>query len=313
MIDLVLIEKIWDQTDLAPLYLAEIKQICLSTGSSTSFGALDQLPLLFCQLNGGEQQQVVPVITAWTLLRYAARLLDDIEDGDLKRQHVSQPIALNVSTGILFSVGLILNELESVGVTSEGAGDIRQKFYQDLLQICSGQHLDLSCTTPTLEEAWQIAGTKSGVFVGLICWAGGRVADAELEQLELYQQFGYNLGLLDQMKDDLADLWSNETHFSDLGNGRNHSLPSAYALSVLPEKQRQKLLIYLNNSNNIVDAEENARELIVQSGAGVYLTVQSTYYYQQNQQLLEKMNLPSTVQIQLNTLLDKIRISTINA
>lgn len=307
MIATTLVEKIWLQAEIAPSYLAEIQRICLQNQAS-SYHALDELPLLFCDLNGGDKEQVVSVITAWNLLRYAARLLDDVEDGDTRSRNMSEPVALNLSTGLLFTVGMVLNSLESIGLPSEAASDIRCMFYKELLQVCSGQHLDLTQQAPTLDESWQIAGAKSGVFMGLICWAGGRVADAYPEQLELYRQFGYNLGLLDQIKDDLADLWSNESYFSDLQNGRYGSLPVAYALSVLPDDERQKLLMYLANSHDTPEAEKQTRELIIRSGAGVYLTVQSAYYFRQSQQLLEKMALPANIHIKLNTLLEKLRL-----
>ena len=313
MVDSALLEKIWAQIDVHPIYISEIKQLCLTSESGTAVSALDQLPLLFCELNGGRKEQVVPVITAWTLLRHAARLLDDIQDGDLISQEMSEPVALNISTGLLFSVGLILNELESTGVTAQIARHIQQKFYEELLIICSGQHLDLVSQRPSLEEAWQIAAVKSGVFVGLICWAGGRVADAAPEKLELYQQFGHTLGLLDQIKDDLADLWSDEWRLSDLQNGRNHSLPIAYATSVLPDDEKEALFLYLNNQQQVVGADRKARELIVQSGAGVYLTVQSTFYYQKGQALLDEMQLPSTIGSKLQVLLKKMTINSMLA
>ena len=313
MVDSALLEQIWASIDVNPIYISEIQQLCLASESVSAVSALDRLPLLFCELNGGGEEQVIPVITAWTLLRYAARLLDDVQDGDLIEQKMSEPVALNISTGLLFSVGLILNRLESAGVDARAAQQIQQKFYEELLIICSGQHLDLISKTPTLDEAWQIAAAKSGVFVGLICWAGGRVAGAEPKKLELYQQFGHALGLLDQIKDDLSDLWSDEVRLSDLQNGRNQSLPIAYAFSVLPNDEKEKLSFYLNNGNTVVAADTNARELIIQSGAGVYLTVQSTYYYQKGQALLDEMKLPTTIRPELDALLKKMTINSLPA
>lgn len=312
MIDSVLVENIWHQAGVTPAYLEAIRQICLPTDSSSSPETLDQLPLLFCELNGGDEQQIIPIITAWTLLRHAARLLDDIEDGDVKSRDISEAIALNNSTGFLFTVGMVLNSLEIAGLPPNAANDIRRMFYEELLKVCSGQHLDLTRSSPTLEECWQIVGTKSGVFVGLICWAGGRVANAKPEQLELYRQFGYNLGVLDQIRDDLADLWADESHHSDLRNANHYGLPITYALSVLPKNERQKLLAYLENVKEL-EAEKKARELIIRSGAGAYLAVQSACYYQQSQQLLAQMTLPAKALNNLTILLKKARLPTIEA
>jgi len=319
-----LVEKIWLQAGLEPSYLVEIRQICLSSNPSpdeadvsdeakASSEVMIQLPLLFCEVHSGDRDQVIPAITACTLLRHAARLLDDIEDGNVKSRNISEPVALNVSTGILFTVGLVLNSLEAVGLPSETAVEIRRVFYEELLKVCSGQHLDLTQTAPTLEECWQIAGAKSGVFVGLVCWVGGQVAGADPEKLELYRQFGYNLGLLDEIRDDLADLWSNESHFSDLQNGRYGGLPVAYALSVLPENEQRQLRAHLAGSKNAPEAEQKARELIVQSGAGAYLMVQSAHYFRESQQLLTEMKLPAEIHDRLNALLEKVRLPAVKA
>ena len=181
--DLELVEKIWLEAGASPSYIKEIRQICLATSSASSLKKLDWLPILFCQLNGGNKQQIIPVISAWNLLRHAARLLDDIEDGDVKARNIPEPVSLNIATGILFTAAEVLSSLELVGVQPQAAGDIRHRFYKELLKVCSGQHLDLTQSSPSLEECWQIAGFKSGAFLGLICWAGGRVADANLKQL----------------------------------------------------------------------------------------------------------------------------------
>lgn len=309
--DLELVEKLWLQTNISPQYRHALKQACIETGSAEN--SLTQIPILICQANGGKKEHMLPVITAWNILRYAARLLDDIEDGDAKSNSVEEAITLNVSTGFLFTVGQVLSSLESYGLDSPTASDIRQTFYKELLKICNGQHLDLIPDPPTLDECWTISGAKSGVFVGLICWAGGRVAHANEEQLELYRQFGYNLGLLDEIRDDLADLWSSEKHFSDLqAKNQHYSLPITYALSVLPDEKRQTLLNYLSQPYIDEESEELARELIIQSGAGMYLSVQSTYYYQQNLQMIADMDLPTEISDKLVNILDKARLPTID-
>ena len=304
MIDLALVEAIWHKTGISPEYLAKMKQVCVPKTKSSN--SLNQLPHLFCELNRGNEDQLVPILAAWNILRFAARLLDDIEDNDVKEKTMVNPVALNVSTGLLFTVGQILNSLEQFGVKQTAAFDIRQRFYDELLTICSGQHLDLSPDIPTLEECWQICGAKSGSFVGLICWAGGRIANAHEAQLQLYYQFGYNLGLLDEIRDDLADLWSDTTHLSDLQNSQHYSLPITYALAVLPEEDRQQLLFCLRSPEP--DMELVARDLIIQSGAGVYLTVQSTNYYQQSLQLLNEMELAEEAYNKLEALLKHVRL-----
>jgi geranylgeranyl pyrophosphate synthase len=252
----------------------------------------------------------VPVITAWTILRYAARILDDVEDNAFEPMARSGACLLNASTGIIFTAGTALNCLEEFDVSCRAAVEVRQRFYGDLLKTCGGQYLDLamSAPSPSIEEWWKVAGAKSGTFLGLICWAGGRVADAPYAQLELYRQFGYNLGLLDQIRDDLTDLWSDDVHSSDLYNLHNQGLPLTYALAVLPSDERQRLLALVQKASDFAEAEQTAQELIIKSGAGVYLSVQSMCLYQQSVALITQMGLPLEIGQKLTAMLDKARL-----
>ncbi|MCL4263620.1 MAG: polyprenyl synthetase family protein [Anaerolineae bacterium] len=310
MIDQALVEKIWSLSGAEPAYLAAMRRVCLprDTAVSPSSALLAELPRLFCELHGGVQTQLIPVITAWTLLRYTARILDDVEDNACQPTHQLDPCYLNVSTGLIFTAGMSLNFLEEFAVSSTAAIEIRQRFYGELLKTCGGQHADLTTPAPSLEEWWEIAGAKSGVFLGLICWAGGRVADAPPAQLELYHQYGFTLGLLDQIRDDLADLWSGDTQRSDLHHAHNRGLPLAYALAVLPDDKRQRLLATLHEVGDSAEAEQMVHNLIIKSGAGVYLNVQSIRLHQQGLALIAQMGLPDETGQKLTDLLNKARL-----
>jgi competence protein ComQ len=311
MIDSALIEKLWSKATIEPTYIAAMWHVCsggIQPGTAQP-GALASLPILFCEVNGGCREQATPLLTAWTLLRYAGRLLDDVEDGLATEATGKGSATLNLSTGLIFSASLALNELEYYGAESVTAVDIRHAFYAALLQICSGQHLDLTLSTPDLETCWHIAGLKSGLFVGLICWAGARLVSNDPLLLALCRQFGSNLGVMDQIRDDLTDLWDTEHQVSDLEKAHNRGLPVAYALSVLPEVQRKQLQGYLLDASSATGSEECARQLIIESGAAVYLTVQSLLYHQRSVELVQQMSLPDSAKTHLLALLDAARIS----
>lgn len=310
MIDKLLVEKIWSLSNTDPAYVAEMRRVCLpvETAVATQPGPLARLPQLFCEFNGGTLGQVTPIMTAWTLLRYAARILDDIEDGSAGPLQRSDAQLLNVSTGLIFTAGMVLTFLEDFEISTMAAAEIRRRFNGELLTTCAGQHLDLALPALSVEEWWQVAGAKSGSFVGLICWAGGRAADAPTMQLDLYHQFGYTLGLLDQIRDDLADLWSSDAQRSDLHNLHNCGLPMAYALAVLPSGEQQQLLACLQKVGDSDEAEQTARELIIKSGAGVYLSVQSVRLHQEGLALITQMSLPQEAEQKLTGILDKARL-----
>lgn len=46
-------------------------------------GALPLLPLLTCELVGGDSHVAIPVAAAWNLLHLAAQIFDDLQDGEV--------------------------------------------------------------------------------------------------------------------------------------------------------------------------------------------------------------------------------------
>ncbi len=285
---------LWKSADLPSDFIEHLDTVCqplFPKEGEQSKHPLHVLPHLFCEHVGGDPRLLNSILIAWNLLRQAARILDDFEDGEV--QTGNRAGLLNTSTGLIFSANMLLSKLECEGAAPEVAQAIRQRFYFLLLQTCYGQHLDLSTLQPSLETRWQITRQKSGYFLGLITWISARLGTDDLEQLDLYQEFGEILGIMDQIHDDLVDLKSTEKVAGDLTRPYHWSLPVAYAFSVLPEPEQTQLQAYLEQSAADPQAEEKAREMIIKSGAALYLTVQLTVYYQRGQNLVKQMGLRS--------------------
>ncbi len=266
---------------------------------------LHLLPHLFCEHANGNPQLLRSILIAWNLLRQAARILDNFEDGDMQEQSNSG-LLLNTSTGLIFSANMLLGNLESEGAAVQVAQAIRQRFNSVLLQTCYGQHLDLLTQHPSLETRWQITRQKSGHFLGLITWSSARLGIDEPEQLDLYQEFGEILGVMDQIHDDLVDLKTTKQSAGDLTRPYHWSLPVAYSFSVLPEPKQTQLQAYLEESITCPQAEIKAREMIIESGAGLYLTVQLTVYCQRGQSLVRQIGLCSDKANILLKILEKL-------
>jgi geranylgeranyl diphosphate synthase, type I len=301
MIDPSLIDPLWSNPQIDQAYADALRKACqLNQPIDEAGRKLSALPILFCEANGGSRQQVLPIVSVWHLLRHAARILDDIEDGNAITE--TMPLDLNVSTGLIFTASYLLSQLEASGVPAESAQAIRDDFHVVLLQTCGGQHQDLTPSQPSLEKSWQIAEAKSGASLGLICWASGYVACSDHQELNLYRQFGHKLGLLDQIHDDLVDLSSKE----DLFAASKHSLPVGYAATVLPKAQKETLLSLLDTVASESNNAEQARQLITNSGAAVYLVTKMSIIRQEANQLLQTMKLAPDIKNQLQTVLEQI-------
>ncbi len=164
------------------------------------------LPGLCCQAAGGDPKDADNVAAAWVLLYTAAHLFDSVQDGDPADpwwQALGSGPAINVATGLLTSAWLVLAQLE---IQRQVVQQLIQDFQQTVMHMASGQHLDLTDRRPSLRSAWAIAEAKSGAFFGLACRSGARLADAPRQVTDLYGEYGFNLGLIVQIGDDLEDV-----------------------------------------------------------------------------------------------------------
>lgn len=283
-----------------------------ATGKAVSI--LD-LPLLCAQALGGQPQVSAIVTSAWQMLYSALHLLDNIEDNDTPDRTWTRwgtGATLNLTTGLLASTSLTLDLLEDQQIAASALRAICRDFHQTVLEMCGGQHDDLTLSEPTLEDCWRIASAKSGRFFELACRAAARSAAASPSVAEQFGAFGQHLGVLTQITDDISGLWSWERSESDLRQVQRWTLPVAYAMSVLDPAARGQLQALLAAAGTDAAAEATAREMIIASGALLYLTTQAQAHHQAAIELLQQITQPSATQTALRALLQQSAPVTIN-
>lgn len=285
-------------TPLPPTFTT-LLQKRLSAESADTFTLL---PLLVCKALGGCSRRVLPIAATWQLLRHAGRLLDDFQDGARTLDGVDARADLNASTGYLLVIGRILATLESYRIDANTAGELRTRIYEEGLHICGGQHNDLTLNRPTLAQCWEIAGAKTGAFCRVACWSGARMATTDETILNAIGEFGYAVGMLNQIRDDMTDLWDEEC--SDFVQKQAGSLAIGYCRTTLPAVEKEQFEKVLSLAHVDLAARKKAREIIVQSGAALYLAVQSSQYQQAAHTHLATLQLTPDSRHQLTTLID---------
>lgn len=265
------------------------------------------LPGLCCQAAGGDPQWADHVTAAWFLLYRAAHLMDSVQDQDEPDDwwaDLGPGAALGAATGLFFTASAILEDLHNQSLPSGAGSDIVRRFSESFLTMSSGQHLDLTRKTLTLEEYWQVAEAKSGAFFGLACWAGARLASAEEQVLEAYHRFGIQIGLLIQIADDLDELRKPLKRRST-GGLVPHSLPVIYALEVLPDVGRKKLNSVLLTAASDEAAAREAQEILDKSGAGLYLVAEFNRHLHLAENALQKTGGLEPALAKLRSLLER--------
>jgi geranylgeranyl pyrophosphate synthase len=164
------------------------------------------LPFLSCQVVGGSEAEAIPVVAAWSMLRYAADLLDAVQDGDDLPNGVSDP-----STAIGYANGLIFAAFDSM--TSIQDRNVSHRlivlFSQTAFQASLGNHLSQhrkGMGETTLESYWHATILKSGSIFRAGLGGGAMVGNAQDQGIKSLGDYGNALGVIRQVVDDCRDV-----------------------------------------------------------------------------------------------------------
>jgi hypothetical protein len=166
------------------------------------------LPIFTCEALGGDIRQAQQVAAALEMGRIAAGCLDEWQDQDTddapwRSLGAGRTVSLALSlTSLSF---LALGRLADLGIDISLLANLRDEFHRTQFLMCAGQDADLAGDL-TLDAYEQVAGAKSGSLFRLGCRAGAMVAGAPSDVVARYGDFGYNLGIVAQMWNDLEGM-----------------------------------------------------------------------------------------------------------
>ncbi len=277
--------------------------------------SLATLPTLTCFAAGGAAQEAIPAAAAWRGLHLAAKLLDDIQDGDaiiIGKGEITPDVASNLATGLIAaSMAIVTNGMGNKNLDAQTRLDLSAEFSKVILQMCAGQHIDITQTGQLDFESYRnIMAAKSGVFIQLATWSGARCTTADEKQLEQFKIFGHNLGMMLQLNDDIRDFHQTGAK-GDIASGKN-TYPVIYALSVADKRDKARLHRWLAAAATDSQAEENARALVRALGAEVYVLAEIMRYRLRSQEALDNLGLEQKRRQALDDWLQRLSTHRIN-
>lgn len=155
-----------------------------------------------CIAAGGSSDDAVPFAAAAELFMLALDILDDVEDGEASPAltALGQARALNVSTGLLF-------------LAQRGLGHGANPSAMDILltaglRACGGQDADLAPPSQAiaLDDTLAVTAEKSASLAAALCRLGALAAGSSPARQDLFARFGWHLGLIRQLHNDIAAL-----------------------------------------------------------------------------------------------------------
>lgn len=251
-----------------------------------------QLTLMTCESVGGSIEVGLQGAVVMELYALAADILDDIQDqdnDDLPWRKVPPAQAINLATCIL----VLSYEVLSAISNCKHFADVSNVLNQMGLQACEGQFqefLNDSREKISLEEYFEISKKKSGGLTASACKIGAILGGAEQTLVDQLERFGMKLGVMSQIKNDLADFLNLETK-SDFIKGRK-TLPFVYLLNVLDETNAEELKCLSSLAiKGLYEFRSKERgqlkELVVNEGTIYYCSVIHEMYKQRAMEILD--------------------------
>lgn len=256
---------------------------------------LRPLILLLCAHALRDDWQIaLPAAAAVEILHNFSLIHDDIQDNSPTRHH--RPTvwrvwgvanAINAGDAMFTMAYTALADLAS-NVPAPQMVEIWRIFNQTNLELTRGQHLDMQFEQQpevSVESYVSMITGKSAALIATCARLGAYIASGDTAQANHFAQFGLNLGLAFQIRDDILGIWGDEavtgkSAASDI-ESRKKSLPVLYALSQSPT-----LRDAYNTTSSI--ATHEIVQLLDAVGAREFALNQEAHYYQQALDALDR-------------------------
>ena len=205
------------------------------------------LVFLSAKLNGQVSESTFVAATFIELLHTASLVHDDVVDDAHERRGALSVNALwnskiavlvgdyMLSRGLLISVEK--NQYDMLEIVAEAVKSMSEG---ELLQLQKARKLNIK-----EEDYYKIITSKTAALISACTACGARSVTDDQETIQLMKEFGENIGIAFQIRDDLLDYEGNGLTGKAPGNDikeRKITLPLIYALEQAGFMQRKKIL-----------------------------------------------------------------------
>lgn len=222
---------------------------------------------------GGDTSAAIHPAAAFEMLHNFTLIHDDIMDNaPMRRGQESVYKKWNTNIAILSGdalANMAMLELLKTPVHSDILIKLIELLGKTSLEVCEGQQLDLDFETSTYVTIDQYIGMirkKTAVLLAGCLKAGALISNASPIDQEKIYQYGINLGITFQLKDDLFDVYANEQLFGKQLGGDIRSNKKTYlyllALEKANEKQKEELIRWFSCSDEDDTIKFNAVKAI---------------------------------------------------
>ncbi|MCB0761721.1 MAG: polyprenyl synthetase family protein [Flavobacteriales bacterium] len=234
------------------------------------------LCLLGASVAGGDPQEAVDAAVAIELFHNFSLMHDDIMDeAPLRRGKPTVHARWNENQAILSGDAMLVcayDLLIKSGHTQ--TVEMLALFNQTALEVCEGQQLDMDFENRedvTVEEYIEMIRLKTSVLIGASLSLGAKCSGASGEVSDALYDFGINLGLAFQLRDDYLDTFGDSEQTGKQSGGDILADKKTYLhLCAVSRASDQQRAIMLNMPGSVLRGQEKVqavRTIMEQTGA----------------------------------------------
>jgi geranylgeranyl diphosphate synthase type II len=210
--------------------------------------------LLACNLYRDEVDAAIRPALAWEIFHNFTLMHDDVMDkADLRRGQLTVHKKWNENVAVLSGDAmLILSYIFMTESNTENLKLLLDLFSQTAIKICEGQQYDMEFerrSDVSEQEYIEMIRLKTAVMIGACLKSGAIIGGADEKDMQNLYDFGINLGIAFQIKDDLLDIYGNPGLFGKKTGGDILCNKKTYllinALNRADKTDKEKLLKWI--------------------------------------------------------------------
>jgi geranylgeranyl diphosphate synthase type II len=259
------------------------------------------LTLMSCEMYGGKASDALPQAIAIELFHNFTLIHDDIMDNaPLRRGKKSvfkkwNPNIAILSGDTLFALAYQYAQQANRNILPE----ILSVFNNTAIEVCEGQQYDLNyekMNKVSVDEYIEMIRLKTAVLFGASLKIGALIGGATTEDSENLYDFGLNVGLGFQLKDDLLDTFGDEELFGKKTGGDILTNKKTFlyltALERANKKEKTKLFdLYNSNPENERKKIQEVIDIFTHLKVFEAANMEIDKYWDNGLQSLDKVNI----------------------
>ena len=262
------------------------------------------------EILNGNRTAALPAAAALEIFHNFTLAHDDIMDNSsIRRGKKTINAKWNDNTGILSGDVMLIISYEILNKYEDSKYIILSKKLTEISRlVCEGQQADMDFSSKkdiTENEYLEMIKNKTAVLIACSFMFGGIVADSETSNIDLLYKIGLNLGIAFQLEDDLLDSFGDQKKFGKkIGGDIIEKKKTLLFLHTNSKLEYDKKLEFENifNSNQMDESEKinSIKSFYETSGAVSYIKNKVSFYFNEVEQLIDKLELDNDTKKKLN-------------